>query len=480
MSRAPDGVPSANRLRTALSWLKTRRIEVAIFAFAVLLRASMSWSYKAEWGYDAFNHWEVVEWMLRHHAVPPPDAVRSAFHPPLYYSLAAFLFNLGVSRAAMVWLSILFGGIRLLLIWAGLELFLPRWRIARVAALFLAGVIGASVHIDGMVYPEAMSGMWNAAIMLITAIVLRRTPDRRWRLCVLLGVCMGLAMLTKVSALVTIAALCAAAAFELSFLRRPFKQRLRVAAQWGVALVLCISICGWYFARNVHDHGQPFVTSFELKAERFVVEGPQKTPYWDRRSIGFLTNWDTRLYYFPYFPTAIDAKPRIWPAAVASSFIDFYNYSFSGINPNQKSVVRALFCPLSTEVIAVSRYAMFGATIIAAGTVVAWLSCFGWALFRPDFSAAFLLSVASATALAALHFAIKYPVDNYGVIKGVYMTFGAPPMYALFGVAVHWASRRVPRWPLMALFLASLWLVTSYTVYCRLRIPLVPISWMVR
>jgi hypothetical protein len=60
------------------------------------------------------------------------------------------------------------------------------------------------------------------------------------------------------------------------------------------------------------------------------------------------------------------------------------------------------------------------------------------------------------------------------VIKGVYMTFGAPPVYALYGVAVGWSRRRPERWPLFGLLLVALWLVGAYSVLCRLGVPLVP------
>src|SRR5450631_3710749 len=119
---------------STIRWLGSRKLELLIFSIGVLLRASMTWSYKAEWSYDAQWHWEVVQWILDHHRIPTPSQVGEAQHPPLYYALAALLLRFGVTQAKMVGLSVIFGTLRLSMIWAGLELYLPHSRLARTSA----------------------------------------------------------------------------------------------------------------------------------------------------------------------------------------------------------------------------------------------------------------------------------------------------------------------------------------------------------
>ena len=54
--------------------------------------------------------------------------------------------------------------------------------------------------------------------------------------------------------------------------------------------------------------------------------------------------------------------------------------------------------------------------------------------------------------IGQIHFATKYPNDNFGPIKGAYLQFVAPVLCALFGVGVAWMWRRarwrvaIPRW----------------------------------
>jgi 4-amino-4-deoxy-L-arabinose transferase-like glycosyltransferase len=113
-------------------------------------------------------------------------------------------------------------------------------------------------------------------------------------------------------------------------------------------------------------------------------------------------------------------------------------------------------------------------TLIALCTVIAW---FGTArlLWRrrddgePDARFALLLAPLGAL-VGQLHFATKYPNDNFGPIKGAYLQFVAPILCALFGVGVAWMWRRRARWrwrvPALAAMVAIA-VVAAYSVQAR-------------
>jgi hypothetical protein len=76
-----------------------------------------------------------------------------------------------------------------------------------------------------------------------------------------------------------------------------------------------------------------------------------------------------------------------------------------------------------------------------------------------------MLAVPVLAIAGQLHFAISFPVDKTGPVKGYYVQFAAPALYALFGLAVEWLLRR-PRLRLLALLpVAGLGLVTACTLY---------------
>jgi hypothetical protein len=455
-------------------WLWHRKLEVALFLLGVLLRATMVWL-DPDWSYDSGGHWELVLWILEHRRVPPVEATFHSFHPPLYYAAAAWLVGLGLTRAQLVWFSVACGTLRLGLIWAGLELFLPASRLARVSGLALAAVLASSVHLDGMNYPEAMSGMWNAAAMLLVALAFRRPPRTRWRLTCLIGLVLGLAMLTKVSAVVIIGTTGVAALIELVASGRDWATRWRDLLAWGAMLAVVLSLCGWYYARNVRDYHRPFVTSFELPTQRFLVEPFDKVPYFERRAPGFFVGWTSAIYAWPFMPSGIADNPKFFPVAVASSFVDYWNYSFSGLHPRWPGPMRVNRSrPVTKQLLAAAQYAVMGGTVIFAATVASWFAVTRRSFRRREFGQLALVLVPLFTVLAAIHFAVAYPIDRYGVVKGVYMQFGAPPLYALFGVAVAWARERSWRWPLLTALGVAFWWVAAYTLYCRTQLSILP------
>jgi len=166
--------------RGILGWLSVRKPEAAIFVFGAVLRLSMGWNYHPRWSYDTDFHWEVVTWIAKHAKVPSPETVFEAFHPPLYYVLAAGLTNLGVSRTGMAWFSITTSILELGVIWAGLELYLTHSRVARVTALALAATTSALIHLGGMVYSESLNCLLNAVVLLLVPLVFRRQGGARW------------------------------------------------------------------------------------------------------------------------------------------------------------------------------------------------------------------------------------------------------------------------------------------------------------
>ena len=69
--------------------------------------------------------------------------------------------------------------------------------------------------------------------------------------------------------------------------------------------------------------------------------------------------------------------------------------------------------------------------------------------------------------LGHIHFATKYPNDDFGPIKGAYIQFVAPVLCGLFGLAVAWMWRRVWARAGAVVALISLMSVLIYVADCR-------------
>jgi hypothetical protein len=458
---------------TFLRWLMlNRKLELFVLAVGILLRLSMVWNYGADWSYDSRWHWEVVQWIIEHGKIPSPEATFEAFHPPLWYALAAWLVKHGATRAQLVYISILSGIVRLVVIGAILELFVPRSRLARVVALTLAATTCVSVHVDGMVYHESLAGLFGAIALLLLAVAARHANGWRWLLAIALGIDIGLAMLTKASGVVLLVSIGVVAAVELTLIDRPWRARVRNLQPWIAAAAIAVAMSGWYYAPNVREYGKPFVSSFDLPSQEGAVTESNKLPWEDRRTLGYLFGWDRGLYLWPYGIRYVGSHPRYFAVAVASTFVDFWLHSFHGYEkvPHPPGAGPGEQGPF---IVAAIR-SMIGGTIIFVATLVAWFAMTWRSIERRDLPILALMLAPLVGTAAMIHFSTTFPVDGLGIIKGAYLNFVAPPLYALFGMAVSWAKNSWHRFPIFVVLLVALSFTAAYTIECRLHLRILP------
>lgn len=441
--------------------------EVMILLLGIVLRLSMISNFHYTWNYDSQSHWDVVEWMLRFGAVPNTETLYEGYHPPLFYALSAWLVTEGWTRPTMVAVPVGLGIVRLALIWLGFELHLPRFRIARIVGLALAAVLPASVHMDGMLFGEGLSCLIHTLILILMPFALRREGSFRWVLALWLGVLFGLAFLTKISALVTLGALGLAVGLEFVLIDRPLPLRLKRATPWLLTLAVAVGMSSWYFAQNVRQYDKPLVTSFELQYDKFRVAKALESPVLDRRPLGYVFGWTDDIYLYPYHPAGSSGTYRFFPVALVTAVVDYWDFGFAGYEeavPGGPPPGR-LHAWRYPEI---SLAAVFGGTLALIATLIAWV-CAAVHVFRTRNIAHLALIAAPLLAVvAALQFAVSFPIEHNGVIKATYMMFAAPPLFALFGLAVDWTTRSPARWALTVILALALGAIGWYSLQCRL------------
>jgi 4-amino-4-deoxy-L-arabinose transferase-like glycosyltransferase len=192
--------------RAALAKAPRRIPELAIVAFALLLRLSLARWYDVILGYDFPTHHDYVRYLVEHHRLPRYDLNVATYHPPLFYGLAALLERLGCVTQTVGRISIASSCLQILLTWWGLETYLRESRLARILALAIAAVIPASVHVAGMVSNEALSDVFCTGAIVLMPQALSRRGRSAVHHGLACGACLGLALLTKVSGVMVLAA----------------------------------------------------------------------------------------------------------------------------------------------------------------------------------------------------------------------------------------------------------------------------------
>jgi len=222
----------------------------------------------ASMGMDVHGHLEYMEYLNAKLAVPLATDGWQMFQPPLYYALSVL-----VSRPLLGVLSgdALLRLLRLVPMLCGLALALLCHRASR--AVFpgrrdlqaIATGVGAlapmSLALAQSLGNEPLAAVWSAWAIALGLEALRDpalAADVRRQ--VVLGVVLGLGLLTKASVLLVAPPLLAAG---IAALRRGGASRGAIVAAVARVGGVCALLSGWYYARNWIRLGRPFVGGWE-------------------------------------------------------------------------------------------------------------------------------------------------------------------------------------------------------------------------
>jgi 4-amino-4-deoxy-L-arabinose transferase-like glycosyltransferase len=226
----------------------------AAFPLALALRVHNALAFPPDWGFDAAFNWQYIEALRRVWHLPAPDAGWSTSDPPLYFALAALLMRIAPAPALVPWLNLALG----LLVAA-----CAAWLVRRLApgdtarAALAAGLVlylPAHVQMSAMVNEEMLASAFTALAIALAAdpARAREAAGPALRRALGAGAAAGLALLSKLSGALAIAACAAAWLYDA--------RRSRAAlARAALCCALAALVGGWFFARNriVYGYFQP-------------------------------------------------------------------------------------------------------------------------------------------------------------------------------------------------------------------------------
>ena len=253
----------------------------ALWAVAGLLAlgaAQRVWNvlhYPVFMGFDAKGNWEYIGMLMERFALPAPDAGWSTAHPPLFYALAA---GIGALQAAPNEESV---GRPVVLLCAALGLAavgatarlvyeLSGGSLRRtVLATLLLLCLPVHISMSTMLSEEVLTAALVSFTVVGLAAEMARPEARRRSLLrpALLGAVAGLALLTKLSAAMLIAAGGLALLAEAP--RRGAARALRSAVAFGAAAAV---LGGWFYLRNLWEYG--YLYPHGLSAHSVMFEMP--------------------------------------------------------------------------------------------------------------------------------------------------------------------------------------------------------------
>ena len=189
----------------------------------------------------------------------PDGAVRRAVDYPCLVLLRASSVLLGVLHVAAV-------------LALSRHFLAGHWRL--LPAVFVA-TLPQFLFMSGMVNNDALANLLSALCVLCVLRLLDR-PDRIVR-SFLLGLLLGLAVLTKKTALFVLPGIAVLAG---CIVYRHRAHPVRIAATIGFAMTVALLVCGWWFARGTFLYGDPLGSQMEKATlATLVQEKSLRSPY---------------------------------------------------------------------------------------------------------------------------------------------------------------------------------------------------------
>jgi len=219
-------------------------------------------------GFDTRGHLDYIRYILKQRTIPLATEGWSMFHPPLFYLLSAGL--LEVFRPLFPLIGP-FSIVKVFPFLCGLGNIWVSFFIGRKIfrddpvmtfwVVFSAGMMPMNIYMSFYIGNEPLLALLVSLSFLVVVQILRN-PAAPFRKFILLGILLGLALLTKITALVVILVAGGFLALKLIFLDRLGVKK--AAYRIGLVYSVIAVIAGWYFLRNFIYLGHFYVINWNL------------------------------------------------------------------------------------------------------------------------------------------------------------------------------------------------------------------------
>ena len=304
----------------------------------------------------------------------------------------------------------------------------------QLIGLIVATFLPMQLYLYQLPTNEILAATLSSAVFLVTLRVLR-TGAPSLRLHGLLGLCLGLALMAKVSALLVVVVALGMLAVRL--VARPRQALLRGAAGLGLAAGIALLICGWHYARVWSRFGTPLFGNWDPDA-------------------GFRWWQDTG------YRTARDYLRfgRALSAPLFAGFVGVWDGLYStlwgdGLCSGEASIWMAP--PWCSDLMSVGYLlALIPALAILIGGVVFLIR---W-IRQPNLRDAAVLGLAFVTFMVVVFMTLQVPY--YGMVKSFYGPGALLPLCVFAAVGLDLAMTRA-RWSAaLLLVLLGTWALASY------------------
>jgi hypothetical protein len=228
-------------------------------------------------GMDWSEHLKYIEYVASTWRVPLATEGWQMFQPPLYYFLSALLYKALVPVCSwenvLVFLRIFplaCGAFQIELCWRALRHAFPGREDLQIVGTLIGGLLPMNIYISQVIGNEPLAGCLSGIVVVLVIGHLKSTAPTPWRSFAPIGLFLGLALLTKITAVLLVPPVMLAVAYGCRGKHHEAMPGLGpVFGQMGVILGMAFLVSGWYYIRNYLEMGRFFIGGWD--ASRNVV-----------------------------------------------------------------------------------------------------------------------------------------------------------------------------------------------------------------
>lgn len=405
------------------------------------------------WGYDGGAHVQILETLLFQFRFPTLAENYLAWHEPLYYLILVGVGFLGIpfwfSHLVIVFVIDIF-------VFALFRRMGPGWIRSLFGSLAILS-LPAFLEVSMFYTNEALNYVFLLFIMHC-ALTLWRESTWSWKSSLLFGLCVGLGVVTKITAVVAFGVVAILLIVKI-VKTRMWKYGLTIL---GTIVLTMICYTPWYMVRSA-GLAQASINNYDML--------PAKELVWDERMI-FMTRFDSDIFRFPFW---YSGGTGFWSMIYADTVSDYLGLFENQDRKSSLSEDRRISTTHNGN--SVSAYRKPFATLaIRFGLIPVgvMLIGFGYSVFllfsrkhridksvqmtsvqqlTPMSDALIVLGFSSAFLLALMYYAYRYPYYDQGVVKSIFIA----PAFVLPMAMGMKVIEKFPRWLQMIIF--SAWIV---------------------
>lgn len=267
-------------------------------------------------GMDYPEQLKYIKYIVDNGSIPLATEGWQMFQPPLYYLLSALLYKTLIFFLSIDYVGILLriipltcGALQIEMCWQALKYAFPDRDDLKTLGILIGGLLPMNIYISQVIGNEPLVGCLSSITVIIIIRYLKVFPRYLNQSFGIIGLILGLAMLTKLTVFPLIPPVLLAVAF-ISIEERKYQKKAYLFALKNISIILGFAfiVSGWYFIRNW------------INFDTFIINKSSNYEWWQEpgyRTIEQFCNFGKSLFY-PIYSNVIG----IWDSLYSTFWMD--------------------------------------------------------------------------------------------------------------------------------------------------------------